>query len=290
MEVHLISVFVVDDPLVGGNPLAVLLPRDDLSTARMQAIARTLGLSESAFVREVSEDSYDVRIFTPEQELDFAGHPTLGTAWVLRRAGLLRAEEIQQRSRAGVTRVRFEDDRVWFERRGAVEDDLEERATDAPRRIGAALGLTPDRIGLEAREMGRPGHLRPAVADAGLRQLMAPVRDLAALQEARPNGEELRAMGDTGAYVFTATGAGTIRARGFWSPVGVPEDPATGSAAAGLGIYLASRLGDIRFEITQGVEMGRPSRIDVVAKGNTVHVGGSCGPILSGEMDLAAGS
>lgn len=290
MEIHLVSVFVESDPFREGNPLAVALPQGDLPKARMQTVARTLGLSETTFVTEVDEDSYSVRIFTPEQELDFAGHPTLGTAWTLRRAGLLSEREVQQRSRAGETRVWFEDDKVWFERPGAAEEDLEQRETDAARRVADALGLTSDRIGLEARELGRSGHLRPAFADTGLRQFMVPVRDAEALREARPHEEKLRELAGTGAYVFTATGAGTVSARGFWGPVGVPEDPATGSAAAGLGIYLADRIGDIRFEIAQGVDMGRPCRIMVAGSAGRARVGGRCGPILSGEVDRPAGA
>lgn len=249
-----------------------------------------MGLSETAFVPEVDEDSYAIRIFTPEQELDFAGHPTLGTAWTLRRAGLLTEREVQQRSRAGATRVWFEDDKVWFERAGGVEEDMEQRETDAARRVADALGLTSDLIGLEARELGRSGHLRPAFADTGLRQLMVPVRDAEALREARPNEEKLREVSGMGAYVFTAGGAGAVKARGFWGPVGVPEDPATGSAAAALGIYLAARIGDIRFEIAQGVEMGRPCRIAVEGTADHARVGGRCAPILSGEIDLSSGA
>lgn len=284
MEVHLVSVFTEDDPMLGGNPLGVVPEGAGLPRERMQAIARTLNLSETTFVTKREADSYEIRIFTPEGEMPFAGHPTLGTAWVLRRSGAFDADRVEQRSRGGPTDVSFRGDAVWFGRSGSADADLEDRDTGAIKQVAAALGLSVEQIGLEARELGRPGHLRPAYSDAGLRQLMVPVRDLAALGSARADDERLRHLTSAGAYVFTATGAGTVRARGFMGPAGVGEDPGTGSAAAALGLYMAARVGDIRFEIRQGVEMGRPCRIEVSAEPGAVEVGGRCGPILTGVL------
>jgi trans-2,3-dihydro-3-hydroxyanthranilate isomerase len=88
-----------------------------------------------------------------------------------------------------------------------------------------------------------------------------------------------------GYYCFTATQAGRVQARGFFPGVGVSEDPATGSAAADLGVYLADRLGVIDFEIAQGVEMGRPSRMFVRAHPGRVEVGGSCHLVFRGELE-----
>jgi trans-2,3-dihydro-3-hydroxyanthranilate isomerase len=113
---------------------------------------------------------------------------------------------------------------------------------------------------------------------------MIPVRDVAALSSISVRGELLAQVAG-GAYCFTATGAGRIRARGFFPDVGVAEDPATGSAAAELGILLAARLGAIEFEVSQGVEIERPSTIHVRAEPGRVEVGGVCAPISSGSLE-----
>src|SRR5205823_11595877 len=123
---------------------------------------------------------------------------------------------------------------------------------------------------------GRSGRLMPAPSNAAIEQLMVPLRDLEALGNCRPVAQLLAEFSDQGAYCFTAAGAGKVRARGFFPGLGVMEDPATGSAAAALGLLLADRSGPIHFEIAQGVEMNRPSRILVEAEPGRVRVGGRC--------------
>ena len=267
-----------------GNPLAVFPEAHGLSARQMQSIAREMNLSETTFVMDVEEDAYTVRIFTPTEELPFAGHPTIGTAWTLKHLGRLQGDEVNQHSRAGITPVRERDGYLWFERSGSVSDDLEVREPDVNRRVAKALGLDEDQIGLEARELGRSGRLRPAWSDSGVSQVMIPVPNLSALEDCYLVG----GLGDegTGVYCFTAAGAGQLRARCFFRGVGVVEDPATGSAAAGLGLYLADRLGDIRFELVQGVEIGRPSQILVRARKGVVEVGGRCESVLRGTLDV----
>ena len=267
-----------------GNPLAVFPDAHGLSARQMQSIASEMNLSETAFVMDVEEDAYTVRIFTPYEELPFAGHPTIGTAWVLKHLGRVQGDEIRQHSGAGITPVRERGDHLWFERSGLVSEDVEAREPDAHRRLARALGLDESRVGLEARELGRSGRLRPAWSDSGVNQLMIPVRDISALEEAYPIGS----LGDEGigVYCFTAAGAGQVRARGFFPGVGVVEDPATGSAAAGLGLYLGDRIGDISFEVAQGVEMGRPSHILVRAGRGVVEVGGRCELVLKGTLEV----
>lgn len=282
MEFVQIDVFA--DAVYQGNSVAVFLDAPDLTDAQMQTIAREMNLSETTFVREVAEGSYGLRIFTPAVELPFAGHPTLGTAWALRERGILKGDVFTQHSPAGETAVTFEGDRVWFERPGKANPDLLDTALDATQRVAAAVGLEPEEIGLEARELGRSGRLNPAVADAGVDQLMVPVRDLDVLARARGYGAELDRFTSVGAYCFTAEGAGRIRARGLFPSVGIEEDPATGSAAAGLGFYLADRIGPVDMEIRQGVEMGRPSRIAMICDGTTVRVGGACREALTGRL------
>ncbi|MDQ3877355.1 MAG: PhzF family phenazine biosynthesis protein [Actinomycetota bacterium] len=274
---------VFADGAYSGNPLAVFPDAAELSTGQMQSIASEMNLSETTFVTRVSADSYDVRIFTPKIELPMAGHPTLGTAWWLRHSGRISGGEVEQRSAAGATAVTFEGDLVWLQRTGSVDQDLERSKPNLHAELADALGVDESDIGLEARELGRSGRLAPALAEAGVPMLMAPLRDLTALQRASSSGA-LTAFNDMGAYCFTATQAGRLRARGFFPGAGVAEDPATGVAAAALGIYLADRIGTTKVEIAQGVEMGRPSKILLDARQDHVRVGGRCVHILEGRL------
>src|ERR1051325_5073549 len=110
-----------------GNGLAVFPDPGSVDPSLMQKIAREINLSETTFVSGVDGGGYDVRIFTPSDELPFAGHPTLGTAWVLRRhLGLLKEDEITQRSAAGETAVTIDDETVWLERSGTDGGDLDD--------------------------------------------------------------------------------------------------------------------------------------------------------------------
>jgi trans-2,3-dihydro-3-hydroxyanthranilate isomerase len=285
VEFVVVSVFMSsDDPFSSGNPLAVFTSAPALSKSQMQAIADTFNLSETTFVTSVEDDSYHSRIFTPEEELGFAGHPTLGTTWVLRRAGALRGDDVVQHTSVGATPVHVDGDMLWFERGGRAEDFLLERDPESSARIARALGLGVDAIGLEAREMGRPGRLEPAYADAGERLLIVPVKDPQALAACAPRAHELAEFG-LGVYCVTAAGAGRLRARGFWPLAGIPEDPATGAAAAALGLLLAARLGSITASIDQGIEMRRPCRIWLDARADRARVGGRCGPVLTGRLE-----
>ncbi|HEX2051118.1 MAG TPA: PhzF family phenazine biosynthesis protein [Actinomycetota bacterium] len=284
-----VQVDVFTDTPYAGNALAVFPDAEALSARAMQAIAAEMNLSETSFVTRASGDSYDVRIFTPNGELPFAGHPTLGTAWALRRRGAISGDEVVQVSKAGETTVRLEGGQPWLSRAGTAHADLEDTDPGATRRIATALGLEADDVGLEARELGRPGRLRPAAADAGVHQLMVPLRDVATLGRCRPRADLLAAFEGIGVYCFTAVGAGRVRSRGFFPALGIAEDPGTGSAAAGLGLYLARRVGDIAFEIRQGVELGRPSRIDVRASGESVAIGGRVVEVLSGRLERLPG-
>jgi trans-2,3-dihydro-3-hydroxyanthranilate isomerase len=282
MEFFQVDVFARSPYL--GNPLAVFLEAAGLRDTQMQQIAREMNLSETTFVTSIAGDSYAVRIFTPGQELPFAGHPTIGTAWLLKHLGKLSGERFAQHSAAGETEVTVTGDGLWFERNGTVEPDGP-GAQEEVQRIADALGLRPEDIGLEARELGGTGRLRPAVADAGLAQLMVPLRDDSALARAAPSAPALASVHPVGVYCFTALDKGQLASRGFFPSAGVDEDPATGSAAAGLGLYLGDRVGGGSFEIQQGREMGRPSRILVQCAPGEVSVGGRCELIFRGELE-----
>lgn len=263
-----------------GNPLAVFPNASHLSTDQMQAIASEMNLSETSFVTNVDEDGYDVRIFTPSEELPFAGHPTLGTAWCLRQLRMLTGSKVTQRSGAGETQVMHRGGETTFTREGTVGEDVQDIAP-----LASALGLPDDAIGLEAGLIGRSsGHLKPAVASAGISQLMVPVRDRGWLAACSPKTDELKKVAELGVYCFTHSTSGDIQARGFFPALGVSEDPATGSACAGLGLYLADRVGEIDLEVHQGIEMGRPSRIGLRAKDGVTEVSGRCVLVLKGEL------
>ncbi|MEA2462244.1 MAG: trans-2,3-dihydro-3-hydroxyanthranilate isomerase [Actinomycetota bacterium] len=287
MDFVTVSVFLRDRPLHEGNPLAVFADAADMPQDRMQAISRTLNLSETTFVTGIDKDSYDVRIFTPNEELPFAGHPTIGTTWVLRNLGRIAGNRLTQRSPAGTTPIRVDDDVIWFSRTGSSSKDLAESDAAAHQRVADALRIDGSDVGMEGAALGGSGELRVAYSDGGIEQLMVPLKNEDALARCRPDATALRELTPYGVYCFTGVGPGKLSARGFFAPVGIEEDPATGSAAAALGVYLGARVGKAELEIAQGVEMGRPSLIRLRATPDGVEVGGSTRLIYRGRLEVA---
>jgi trans-2,3-dihydro-3-hydroxyanthranilate isomerase len=280
MGLRYLLVDVFTDRPLAGNALAVFPEAGGVPAATMQAIAREMNLSESSFVTQVGGTAYDVRLFTPGAELPFAGHPTLGTAWTLRRLKLLEADRAVQRSPAGDTPVSIALDTVWFERTGNVSNDIEDVSF-----IAHALGVSEAGIGFNAALIGMERTtLAPAIASAGVEQLVVPIADAETLAAIRPR--DLGGLTSDGVYCFAPIAPTRIKARFFAPGVGVAEDPATGSAAAALGLYLSARGGDLAFDISQGVEVGRPSTITVVTARGRVRVGGSVVAVGEGELDL----
>lgn len=267
-----------------GNPLAVFPEASGLATEQMQSIAREMNLSETSFVTAIDGDGYDVRIFTPQTELPFAGHPTIGTAWLLGHVGLISGTSTTQRSAAGPTPLVQRDGLWWFERAGEAQNDVERRRPGTSAALAKALGLAEEDIGLDAGELGHSGRLLPAFSDAGLSQLMVPVRNVETLERCLPRADLLKDVGGSGAYCVTAERTGYLRARGFWPGLGVDEDPATGSACAALGVYLADRLGEVDLQVTQGVEMRRRSVMRMHASKGRVSIGGACALIFEGVL------
>ena len=272
-----------------GNPLAVVRGGAQLDTPTLQAIAREMNLSETSFVVHdaAREGAFDVRIFTPAKELPYAGHPTLGTAFAI-RAALLDdgVDELVLRLGIGPVRVRFAPDGlVWL---------TAPRASFGPapdtHAVAAALGLSAD--ALDPR-------LPLEVATTGEHQLLVPIRDLAALRACRVDGAAYRRLRETGApaslYAFTRQARDPrnhFSVRLFAPDAGVPEDPATGSAAGWLGAYLSRHrvlgAGDFDARIEQGHEIARPSLLHVRARGAgdalEVSVGGRVIPVARGEL------
>lgn len=265
----------------GGNPLAVLPDAGGLSDAQMQAIAREFNLSETTFVTPGSAAGrFRVRIFTPGAELPFAGHPIVGTAIVLQSLGRVTREAVFE-LKVGPVRVEIGEGRAVFFRDGAPE-------VRQPRVMADEL----------AAMIGVPGLAGPAFeAGYGTSFLFLPLADRAAVAGARLRLELWQAAEDRlwghGAYVYAVTGARDgvtqVHARLFAPDLGVGEDPATGSAAAGLVGTLAGPEGVHRVAITQGVEMGRPSLIHATATRVGVHVQGISiggGAVVVGEGRL----
>jgi trans-2,3-dihydro-3-hydroxyanthranilate isomerase len=289
---HQVDVFA-DRPLAG-NPLAVFPEAEGLTVAEMQAIAREMNLSETTFVTPANGRSdARVRIFTPTTELPFAGHPAVGTAWLLVRLGAVAP-------RSGVTPVVLE---------LGVGPTLVEVETVGGVAVGATVHQGPPRF---LGEVPRPAAaavlslavddldpaLPPALVGTGLEYVLVPLRSGEALGRCRLDpsllGDFEHEHGEVYPSAFTGEEDPWVEARGLFPAAGIPEDPATGSAAGPLAAYLAraGRLAvDQRRVVLQGARMGRPSLLTVAVAGSggrfdDVLVGGRVQPVLRGELTL----
>lgn len=280
MRARYLLVDVFTDRPLAGNALAVFADAGAIPEGLMQPIAREMNLSETTFVTRTNPDGYEVRIFTPSAEMPFAGHPTLGTAWALRHLGLT-GDRVVQRSAAGDTPVSLALDTVWLERAGSVGEDIFDASF-----VAHALGVSESDIGFSGAQLGMERiMLAPAVANSGVPQLMVPIADTATLTEIEPHAS-IADLASDGVYCFAPIAPTKIKARFFAPGIGVVEDPATGSAAAGLGLYLSARAGDIAFDISQGTEVGRPSTLMVVTSRGRVRVGGTVVLVGKGELSV----
>lgn len=291
LEFHTLDVFT-DQPFAG-NPLAVVLGADALTTVQMQTIAAEFNLSETIFVLSPINPAHTarVRIFLPNTEIPFAGHPTIGCAIHLACAAhqgdfsvLITLEE-----EAGLVPVRVH-------RKGdQVEAEFAAPVLPFACQSSAPEALVKQALGLDA--LGFRAH-RTGVFEGGPRFLFVPVPDLAALRRARPlepAWSEMLALCDVDkVYVYTAGEACDFQARMFAPTAGIAEDPATGSASAILAAQLLAsgeiHQGSQAFTLHQGVEMGRPSTIRLSIDANPslaqVRIGGSAVPISRGQMAI----
>jgi trans-2,3-dihydro-3-hydroxyanthranilate isomerase len=279
---RLLDVFCVG-PFTG-NQLCVVPDAADLDDETMQSLSREIGFSETTFVTAVRDDAYDVRIFTPGQELPFAGHPTLGTAFALAAEGRV-GPAVTQRCRAGELPVEVDVAAGRGRMRqfpGELSPPCEDRAA-----IAAAAGLG---------ESDLSGDRPVRTVTTGLPHTIVPVRDLATLRRAERHaaliGDVVRRTGAESLYLFAEDGDG-VTARMFDWESGVGEDPATGSAAGPLGVYLAEhRLrgmpGSVR--VRQGEQVTRPSvlEVDVERSGDrwVAWVGGGVRLVGDGSFAL----
>ncbi|MER7166134.1 PhzF family phenazine biosynthesis protein [Micromonospora sp. NPDC000207] len=272
---------VFTDRPFAGNPLAVVFGADGLAAEQMQALAMEFNLSETVFVLPPTQVgvTYRARIFTPTAELPFAGHPSIGAAVTAARRGLFAAGQVAQECGAGVMQIEVGEDRATL--------------TGGIPTLGPELGPEPL---LEMAGLTSDDHVGPAarVAGCGLEFPYLPVRP-DAVARARLNSAAARRYGVEHVSVFSWNAESqTAHARVFVPGLGVPEDPATGSAALGLGVWLvASGLlpGDGRstYTVFQGAELNRPSVLAcTVTAGGGVALGatvtGNVVPIARGEI------
>jgi len=272
----------------GGNQLAVFPDARGLDDAAMQNIAREFNFSETTFVLPPDDAAHTrrVRIFTPGGELPFAGHPTVGTAFVLAASGAvpLTGDEtaVVLEEKVGPVRViiRARDGRPTFAQLSVAQ--LPQFGPPPP----AAHELARI-VGLDAGDV-LDGEMRPEAVSCGVPFLFVPLRNRDALARARVQAAEFdRVLGDywtSKVFLFCnepELPASDYRARMFAPGIGVPEDPATGSAAVAFGGYLAKRDarrdGTLRWVVEQGVEMGRPSLL-------TVEVDKSAGAVTAARV------
>lgn len=264
-----------------GNPLAVIMDASDLSDEQMQTIARWTHLSETTFVLPASDPAadYRVRIFTPDYELPFAGHPTLGTAHALLEAGitLKNADEIVQQCGLGRVKVKISED-------GAL-------AFAAPEAILTPFSDAPISSALNSDSLEE--QLPVTIADMGIRWLLVPMTSADAVLAIKPDAVELARLIKK-ARVNGVMPFGPIQGaeeqyevRGLLIEQGaVTEDPVTGSANACLARYFQQRGVELDYRVRQGTAMQRAGRLSVSYGADGIWIGGQAVTVIDGTIRL----
>jgi trans-2,3-dihydro-3-hydroxyanthranilate isomerase len=288
-EIRIVDVFT--ERALSGNQLAVVLDGRDLSSDLMQRIAREMNFSETTFIMPAENPAHaaKVRIFTPAGELPFAGHPTVGTAWVLLNEGLVPEGRLEFILEEGVgpvpVRGMREEGRVMF---WMTHQPIRFGDVFPHQRVAAVLGIEESDV----------VHDVPAqIATTGLPFLFVALRDSATVDRATSDPLRLRKLlgkRATGVFLFAVNGANRFYSRMF-SP-DIAEDPATGSASGPLGAFavkygLVERAPKLSLVSEQGTKMGRQSfiRIELIYGQDDdlpsrIEVGGSVIPVLSGAL------
>jgi trans-2,3-dihydro-3-hydroxyanthranilate isomerase len=301
MHRRYITVDVFTDRAFGGNPLAVVLDAGGLSTGQMQAIATEFNYSETTFVLPPADKANDanVRIFTVRSEIPFAGHPNVGTAFVLATQAATAPARLKFEEKAGLVPVEIltaQGRLVGAE--FAAPQPLKKGATVDAKEAAAMLSLPASDIRTERHP--------PQIASVGLPFLIVEIASREAVKRAKPDAaafwKTFPAVGADAVYFYTrdvplAEQPLDLQARMFHPGVaGLSEDPATGSATGAAAAYLAeldaARDGEVAMRIGQGFDMGRPSllRTRVRKKDGAVasiHVGGACVTMMEGTFRLA---
>jgi len=298
-----VTLDVFTDQTFGGNPLAVLPDARGLTPEQMQSIAREFNYSETTFVLppESEDNTRRVRIFTTMSEIPFAGHPNVGTAVALARLGTLGDVVAGQRllfeEPAGVVSVILHGNGERIEKAEFIAPVINRLEEELPVEEAA------DSLGI-GREAVVTAHHVPRVVSSGLRFLYVELRDLRALEssEAAPMAVTRlsAARGLDGVFAYVRRDASSangvdVQARMYAPAHGVTEDPATGSANAGLANLLASlengENGTLRWDVAQGVEMGRPSRLHLTAERREgqvaeIRVAGGAVVVCRGRLEV----
>lgn len=266
---------VFTDRRFGGNQLAVIPDATGLAEDDLQRIAREFNFSETTFVSPPRDPAHTarVRIFTPTMEVPFAGHPTIGTAVALSEAG--QGPDMVLELGVGPLAARAEDGAARF----TTEVPLQRLAAPDPALVARALGIKPDRI-----------KSPPVMASLGLGFTLTELDSRATLARLQPDiatfreGAAAYPQGLDFAQFAWVEDGGEIHARMFAPLDDIPEDPATGSAAATLAALLAEARGAFAGTIHQGADMGRPSRIEVDAVPGRVTVSGQAVRVMEGRL------
>jgi len=300
MQIPFVTVDVFTDRKFGGNPLAVVPDGSALTGAQMQAIAGEFNLAETTFVLPPQDPAHtaQVRIFTPRAELPFAGHPNIGTAFVLAsenaKQGRALAETMIFEEKAGLVRLRLVTEAAAVVGAHLLPPQPLSRgeAIDVET-IAAACSLAANDI--------ESGNHPPCVASCGNPLVFAELKTRAALARARPRAElfttHLPAERITGVllYVHDRRDGFDLQVRMFAPLYGIPEDPATGSGNVALAGLLASLRPEpdlkLALRIAQGIDMGRPSVLEAGAekRGGKVigmTLGGRCVPMMRGTLEV----
>ena len=275
---RILNVFTARRGTLTGNPLCVFEQGGGFDTATMQALARQFNLSETTFIGPSARAAASVRIFTPNYEMPFAGHPTLGTAHVCRALGL-GGDALKLDMKAGLIAVEADGDR-WT----LTAPQVSFRDLDVPRAVLARA------LGLEETDIDE----RPLWVKAGKEQLIVPLRSPDAVRRAAPSSNAMEAVksedGIGMAYVFAPSAPGRVLAR-FFFPSGpaMLEDPATGSATANFGGWCLAmnRPLPLALEISQGEFAGRQSTLYLeVTADRRIRVGGDVIEVGAGSMTI----
>jgi trans-2,3-dihydro-3-hydroxyanthranilate isomerase len=300
MQLEYMTVDVFTDRRFGGNPLAVVTNAEGLATTQMQSIAAEFNLAETAFVLPPRDPSHtaEVRIFTPRAELPFAGHPNIGTAFVLARLGTIYGRAVGDplmfEEKAGLVRLELIRDG------GAVAGARLSAPQTLTRGGDIASDVVAAACAIAAGDIKTANH-QPCIASCGIGFVLAELKSCSSLAAAQPHAEafakQLPADKATGLllYVRDRHDDIDIYARMFAPLYGVPEDPATGSGNCALVGLLASLRPErdltLQLRIAQGIEMGRPSLLEAAAEKKAgrvteLRIGGRCVAMMRGVLEL----
>ena len=278
MSTHAFTqVDVFTDVPLRGNALAVVHEADGLSDAQMQDFARWTNLSETTFLLRPTDAGadYRVRIFTPGGELPFAGHPTLGSchAWLAQGGVAQQADEVVQQCGVGLVRIRRDGARLAFAAPPLRASEVEAGLLS---KVLSALGLRADQV-LVARWL-----------DNGPQWLALRLADAATVLTLEPDHAALKSLAKIG--VIGAHPAGhecAFEVRAFAAPIGIAEDPVTGSLDASLGEWLiGDGLAAARYLVSQGARLGRAGRVHIDSVEGEVWVGGASVSCIRGTVTL----